>query len=109
MDMFESKQMDLIRARVERVTGIALPYEIKVNEGDGLAVMLENGKAVISAQDYNALARGYFLLCRCAREGKAALDIYQKRHFASCGAMVDCSRGAVMKPEAVRRCIDQLA
>lgn len=109
MDMFESKQMDLIRARVERVTGIALPYEIKVNEGDGLAVMLENGKAVISAQDYNALARGYFLLCRCAREGKAALDIYQKRHFASCGAMVDCSRGAVMKVEAVKRYIDQLA
>ena len=107
--MFESKQIKLIRARVERVTGIALPYEIEVNKGEGLVLLLQNGKAVISAQDENALARGFFLLCRCMREGKAVLDVCQRRHISSCGAMVDCSRGAVMKVDAVKRYIDQLA
>jgi len=38
-----------------------------------------------------------FLLCRCVREGKTALDVCQRRHFSSCGAMVDVSRGAVLR------------
>lgn len=98
-----------IRARVQRVTGIELPYEIDVTEGEGLAVTLQNGRAQIAAQDENALARGYFLLSRCVKEGKNTLCVQQKRHFASCGAMVDCSRNAVLTVDAVKRYIDQLA
>lgn len=107
--MFNKERIELIRVRVERVTDIALPYDIEVNHGEGLAVSLENRKAVISAQDESALARGFFLLCRCVREGKDALSVCQRRHIASCGAMIDCSRGAVMKVDAVKRYIDQLA
>ena len=107
--MFTSDTVSCIRARVEGVTGIALPYEITVTAGEGLDVELNGGRAQIAAQDANALARGFFLLCRCVREGKTALSVSQRRHFASCGAMVDCSRNAVLTVEAVKRYIDQLA
>ncbi len=107
--MFAQETADRIRARVQSATGVALPYEILVTVGEGLSVELENGCARIAAQDVNALARGYFLLSRCVKEGKKALNVRQKRHFSSCGAMVDCSRNAVLTVEAVKRYIDQLA
>ncbi len=107
--MLTSESIKKARARAQRVTGVELPFAVDVTAGEGLCVTLAGGAAAIAAEDENALARGFFLLSRCVREGKTALSVRQKRHFASCGAMVDCSRGAVMKPEAVCRCIDQLA
>ena len=107
--MFEHNTLDRIRARVEKTTGIALPYAICAKKGEGLAVTLEDGRAAIAAQDENALARGLFLLARCVKEGKDALEIRQQRHFASCGVMVDVSRGAVLTVPAVKRYIDQMA
>ena len=107
--MFAEDTIRYVRAHVEGVTGIALPYTIDVVSGDGLAVRLENGRAQIAAQDENALARGFFLLSRCAKEGKNALDVCQKRHFSSCGVMADVSRNAVLTADAVRRLIDHLA
>ena len=107
--MFSSESIEKARARAQRVTGVKLPFAVEVSAGEGLCVTLAGGAARIEAQDESALTRGFFLLSRCVREGRTALSVRQRRHFASCGAMVDCSRGAVMKPEAVRRCIDQLA
>jgi len=107
--MFENAAVVRIRTRVESVTGIKLPYEIDVMQGEGLTVSLEHGQARIFAQDENALARGFFLLSRCVREEKTALSVCQKRHFSSCGAMVDCSRNAVLTVDAVKRYIDRLA
>ena len=107
--MFSSDALARIRARVQAVTGIDLPYAIDVTKGTGLCVTLEDGRAQMAAQDENALARGYFLLSRCVKEGKKTLKVCQQRHFSSCGAMVDCSRNAVLTVEAVKRYIDQLA
>ena len=107
--MFSGDVLACIRTRVENVTGITLPYTIDVSAEGGLSVFLEDGKARIAAQDENALARGYFLLCRSVKEGRTALDVQQKRSFSSCGAMVDCSRNAVLTVDAVKRYIDQLA
>lgn len=98
-----------LRSRVEAVTGIALPYSVEVAEGPGLSVRLRDGAAQISAEDSSALARGFFRLCRCVREGQASLDVQEHRRFPSCGAMADVSRNAVLLPEAVKRLIDQLA
>ena len=107
--MFAADTISRIRRMVEGVTGVALPYEVYVTKGEALAVTLQGGQARICAQEENALARGFFLLSRCVKEGKNALCVNQKRHFGSCGVMADCSRGAVMKTEAVKRLIDQLA
>jgi len=107
--MFGSDVLSYIRTRVENVTGIVLPYEIDAVMGDGLCVCMKEGRATIAAQDENALARGCFLLSRCVKEGKNEFSVNQKRHFSSCGAMVDCSRNAVLTVDAVKRYIDQLA
>jgi len=107
--MFAKEKEALIQALVQRVTGISLPYNIRTQRGEGLTVSLEGGCAQICAEDENALARGFFLLSRCVREGKASFSVCQKRHFSSCGVMADVSRGAVMKKEAVKRYMDQLA
>ena len=107
--MFGFAEIAEVRARVERVTGISLDMDIRVSRAPGLHVTLEGSCAQIEAEDASALARGYFLLCRAMKEGKKALDIAQRRHIASCGAMADVSRGAVMKAEAVKRYIDMLA
>ncbi len=107
--MFSSECIAQARARAARTTGIELPYAIEAERGEGLCVTLAGGRARIAAQDENALARGFFLLSCCVRAGRDALSVRQKRHFASCGAMADCSRGAVLKVERVKRLIDQLA
>ena len=107
--MFEKDTIARIRACVQGVTKILLPYNVEVEKGEGLTVTLENGCAKIAAQDENALARGFFLLSRCVKEGKTQMSVSQKRHFSSCGAMVDVSRNAVLTVEAVKRYIDQLA
>lgn len=100
---------EIIRDRVARTTGMALPWPVRVAEGEGLRVTLKDESAAIIAEDASALARGYFLLTRALREGQRELDVTQRRHIASCGAMLDMSRGSVMKVEAVKRYIDQMA
>lgn len=107
--MFEMNTIASIQACVQGVTKISLPYNVEAMQGEGLTVTLEGGCAKIIAQDENALARGFFLLSRCVKEGKETLNVCQKRHFSSCGAMVDCSRNAVLTVDAVKRYIDQLA
>ncbi|MBP3656819.1 MAG: family 20 glycosylhydrolase [Clostridia bacterium] len=108
--MFKPETILDIRSRVAAVTGITLPYSIDVSRvQEGLHVTLQGGHAVIAAENENALARGYFLLSRCLREDRTEMDETQSRRFSACGAMADCSRGAVMTVRAVKRYIDQLA
>ena len=91
--MYNMETIDWIRARVERVTGIVLPYEMEVTGGEGLYIRLENNCARVAAEDENALARGFFLLARCVREGKTAYRTQQRRHFSSCGAYTASEAG----------------
>ena len=107
--MFATDTACRIRQCVQQITGIQLPFDVETTQGAGLCVSLADSRAQIAAEDENALARGFFLLSRCVKEGKTSYYTAQKRHFSSCGAMLDMSRGAVMKPEAVKRYIDQLA
>ena len=107
--MFDSYIVKEIREAVRELTGQHLPEHIEVKQGEGLRVCLADGRATITAENRNALARGFFLLARAAKEGKTRLDIQQTRRFASCGVMLDVSRNAVMKPEAVRRLIRMIA
>ena len=110
--MFTESTVSAARARVEGAVGFPLPYALAAERcapGGGLTVALHSGHAHILAEDETALARGLFLLARCVREGRDALDVCQTRRFASCGVMADVSRGAVLTPEAARRLIDRLA
>lgn len=107
--MFSQDTISEIQAFVRELTGQPLPEAVEVQHGAGLQVRLEDGHAAIVAEDRNALARGFFLLARAAREGAQRLNIRQARRFASCGVMLDVSRNAVMKPDSVKRLIRMLA
>ncbi|MBQ2990724.1 MAG: family 20 glycosylhydrolase [Clostridia bacterium] len=107
--MFDQQVIQSVKSAVERTTGVVCPFEVTAGEGTGLSVTLENGKAYIEAESANALARGFFLLARCVKEKKDSLCVSQKRHFSSCGVMLDVSRGAVMTVPAVKRFIDRMA
>jgi hypothetical protein len=108
--MLTEEQIALAKGRVEAVTGIRLPFETDVQPAEsGLTVRWDGEKAAVSADGVNALARGFFILSRAVRENVREGVRRQRRHFASCGTMLDMSRNAVMKVEAVRRHIDQLA
>lgn len=109
--MLQQEQILLSRACAERATGIALPFDVQVLTSDSgtLTVALSAAGARIEADDINMLTRGFFMLSRAVKENIKEGTWQQKRHFASCGTMVDMSRNAVMKVEAVKRHIDQLA
>ncbi len=53
--------------------------------------------------------RAEFLLDLERSKGKTEFEIRQKPLFAHCGPMIDVSNGAVLKPEAVCRMLDQCA
>ncbi|MBQ4551928.1 MAG: family 20 glycosylhydrolase [Clostridia bacterium] len=109
--MFNQEQIALAKKAVERVTGIALPFDVQVTHSDvpGIYVKWQGNQAEIRADQVNSLARGYFMLSRAVKENKPEGEINQQRHFGSCGTMVDMSRNAVMKVERVKYHIDQLA
>lgn len=106
--MFSHEDSNRIRNLASQVTGQRLP-EAVVQQGTGLHVTLADHQASIIAEDRNALARGFFRLARAAKEGQTSLDVHQSRHFASCGAMIDMSRNAVMTVPAVKRTLDRMA
>ncbi|MBQ9210647.1 MAG: family 20 glycosylhydrolase [Clostridia bacterium] len=99
-----------LQQRVEETTGIHLPFPVELTEGPGLEISWRQGEAArIVAGDASTAARGLFRLSRALREGKTELTLQENRHYAHCGAMIDMSRNAVMKPEAVCRYIDHLS
>lgn len=107
--MFQPADITRIRHMIEDLTLTALPDDLCVTEGEGLSLTLQGGRAAIAAQDRCALARGFFLLAEALQRGETAVSLQQKRHIASCGAMLDCSRNAVPTVAAAKRLIDRLA
>lgn len=98
-----------MQSMVARVTKTGLMPVVRCQMGSGLHIRCENGEANIVAEDKTALARGLFLAAMARAEGKQALAVDEERGFASCGAFIDCSRGAVMTVEACKRYIDAMA
>ena len=108
--MLTKERIDYVRGCVYSVAKTDLPWDVQVKENpNGLTVRFDETEAEITADGINSLARGFFLLSQAAKENKQHGYIAQQRHFDSCGAMVDVSRNAVMKVEAVKRYINQLA
>ena len=103
------KDLAFFREKITAVTGVSLP-DVETAPGPGLHVAWKEGSAaLIEAEDPSAVCRGLFRLARAVRENRKALDITERRRFSLCGVMLDMSRGAVLKPEAVKQYMDLLA
>ncbi len=109
MAAFTLAQLSAAQNAVQHVLHRPLPCGIRASQADALSVSWDGGEAVVTAPDTAALARACFLLTQADMEGQKTLHIRQERHIDSCGAFIDCSRGAVMTVEACKRYLDHLA
>ncbi len=107
--MFTSHDIDMLRERVESVTGRRYEGAVSVQEGPGLHVRGDSIRAEITAESRPALARGFFRLMQELEAGASSVDINEEKRFDSCGCFIDCSRNAVMTVEAVKRYMDHMA
>lgn len=105
---FSPAEANVIQSRVFSLLPVDAP-PLKYLEAPGLCVTYDGQKALISAGDKSALARGLFLLALAIQRGKKSLSVRQERIFQDCGLLVDMSRNAVMRVDAVKELIVRMA
>ncbi len=98
-----------IRELAQNTLGFDYNFEIQEIAFDGVYVKYDGKAATVGGNAPYALARGYMLLAKNIREGKASFEITQKPHFKDCGVMLDVSRGRVMTVDSVKKYLDTMA
>ena len=100
------KTCEALRRRMFALAGCDWAGEVCFKEGEELSLLMDGERLTVEAPDISAAARGLFLAACALRDGKDIPELHQTRHIASCGMMLDMSRGGVMTVEAVKRMID---
>ena len=101
-----NEKFEGLKRRMFALAGCDWAGEVCLKDGDELSLSLDGGRLTVEAPDLSAAGRGLFLAACALRDGGDVPKLHQKRHIASCGMMLDMSRGGVMKVEAVKRMID---
>ena len=101
-----NEKFEGLKRRMFALAGCDWAGEVCLKDGDELSLSLDDGRLTVEAPDLSAAGRGLFLAACALRDGGNVPKLHQKRHIASCGMMLDMSRGGVMKVEAVKRMID---
>lgn len=101
-----NEKFEGLKRRMFALAGCDWAGEVCLKDGDELSLSLDDGRLTVEASDLSAAGRGLFLAACALRDGGDVPKLHQKRHIASCGMMLDMSRGGVMKVEAVKRMID---
>ena len=100
------KTCEALRRRMFALAGCDWAGEVCFKEGEELCLLMDGERLTVEAPDISAAARGLFLAACALRDGKDIPELHQTRHIASCGMMLDMSRGGVMTVEAVKGMID---
>ena len=100
------KTCEALRRRMFALAGCDWTGEVCFKEGEELSLLMDGERLTVEAPDISAAARGLFLAACALRDGKNIPELHQTRHIASCGMMLDMSRGGVMTVEAVKGMID---
>lgn len=100
------KTCEALRRRMFALAGCDWAGEVCFKEGEELNLLMDGERLTVEAPDISAAARGLFLAACALRDGKDIPELHQTRHIASCGMMLDMSRGGVMTVEAVKGMID---
>ena len=101
-----NEKFEGLKRRMFALAGCDWAGEVCLKDGDELSLSLDGGRLTVEAPDLSAAGRGLFLAACALRDSGDVPKLHQKRHIASCGMMLDMSRGGVMKVEAVKRMID---
>ena len=100
------KTCEALRRRMFALAGCDWTGEVCFKEGEELSLLMDGERLTVEAPDISAAARGLFLAACALRDGNDIPELHQRRHIASCGMMLDMSRGGVMTVEAVKGMID---
>lgn len=100
------KTCEALRQRMFALAGCDWAGEVCFKEGEELSLLMDGERLTVEAPDISAAARGLFLAACALRNGRDIPELHQRRHIASCGMMLDMSRGGVMTVEAVKGMID---
>lgn len=100
------KTCEALRRRMFALAGCDWTGEVCFKKGEELSLLMDGERLTVEAPDISAAARGLFLAACALRDGKDIPELHQRRHIASCGMMLDMSRGGVMTVEAVKGMID---
>lgn len=100
------KTCKALRQRMFALAGCDWAGEVCFKEGEELSLLMDGERLTVEAPDISAAARGLFLAACALRDGRNVPELHQRRHIASCGMMLDMSRGGVMTVEAVKGMID---
>lgn len=100
------KTCEALRRRMFALAGCDWAGEVCFKEGEELSLLMDGERLNVEAPDISAATRGLFLAACALRDGKNIPELHQTRHIASCGMMLDMSRGGVMTVEAVKGMID---
>ena len=95
--------------RMFRMAGVPLNWHVEAREAEELTLSLSGDTLTVCAPDLSGAGRGLFQAACALKEGRQIPRLTQRRHIASCGMMLDMSRGGVMTVEAVKRMIDAQA
>ena len=100
------KTCEALRRRMFALAGCDWAGEVCFKEGKELSLLMDGERLTVEAPDISAAARGLFIAACALRDGRNVPELHQRRHIASCGMMLDMSRGGVMTVEAVKGMID---
>ena len=100
------KTCEALRRRMFALAGCDWAGEVCFKEGEELSLLMDGERLTVEAPDISAAARGLFLAACALRDGRNIPELHQTRHIASCGMMLDMSRGGVMTVQAVKGMID---
>lgn len=100
------KTCEALRRRMFALAGCDWTGEVCFKKGEELSLLMDGERLTVEAPDISAAARGLFLAACALRDGKNIPELHQTRHIASCGMMLDMSRGGVMTVQAVKGMID---
>lgn len=100
------KTCEALRRRMFALAGCDWTGEVCFKKGEELSLLMDGERLTVEAPDISAAARGLFLAACTLRDGKNIPELHQTRHIASCGMMLDMSRGGVMTVQAVKGMID---
>ena len=102
-------EIPALARRMFRMAGVPLTWQVEAREAEELTLSLSGDTLTVCAPDLSGAGRGLFQAACALKEGRDIPCLPQKRHIASCGMMLDMSRGGVMTVEAVKGMIDAQA
>lgn len=107
--MITATAFEALKSKVFGLVDFHYEGEIRYVHTDCVYSELRDGQGFVGGASAPQVARALFLFAQAVSSGKASFEIRQTPAFSLLGAMLDVSRGKVLRVEKVKEYIDHLA